>query len=91
MYYGWIFILNNKWEFTYVNKYQYFPQRKTAKDVLGKNIWNVFPSEIDTVMYKNFIVRCQSELQFISNFFLLQMNIGTKLLHTHMMMVFVVF
>ncbi|WP_242320754.1 GAF domain-containing sensor histidine kinase [Bacillus cereus group sp. BfR-BA-01312] len=48
------FILNNKWEFTYVNKYQYFPQRKTAKDVLGKNIWNVFPSEIDTVMYKEF-------------------------------------
>lgn len=36
-------------------------------------------------------MRCQSELQFISNFFLLQMNIGTKLLHTHMMMVFVVF
>ncbi len=48
------FILNNKWEFTYVNKHQYFPQRKTAKDVLGKNIWNVFPSEIDTVMYKEF-------------------------------------
>ena len=51
MYYGWIFILNNKWEFTYVNKHQYFPKRKTAKDVLGKNIWNVFPSEIETVMY----------------------------------------
>ncbi|MBQ6448096.1 MAG: PAS domain S-box protein, partial [Bacillus sp. (in: Bacteria)] len=48
------FILNNKWEFTYVNKHQYFPKRKTAKDVLGKNIWNVFPSEIETVMYKEF-------------------------------------
>lgn len=48
------FTLNNKWEFTYVNKHQYFPQRKTAKDVLGKNIREVFPSSIDTVMYKEF-------------------------------------
>ncbi|MDA2631408.1 GAF domain-containing protein [Bacillus cereus] len=44
--------LNNKWEFTYVNKHQHFPQRKTAKDVLGKNIWDVFPSSVDTVIYK---------------------------------------
>ncbi|EJV45248.1 PAS domain S-box protein [Bacillus toyonensis] len=48
------FTLNNKWEFTYVNKHQYFPQRKTAKDVLGKNIREVFPSSVDTVMYKEF-------------------------------------
>lgn len=46
------FTLNNTWEFTYVNKHQYFPQRKTAKDVLGKNIWGIFPSSIDEVMYK---------------------------------------
>ncbi|MES9694526.1 ATPase [Bacillus toyonensis] len=48
------FTLNNKWEFTYVNKHQYFPQRKTAKDVLGKNIREIFPSSVDTVMYKEF-------------------------------------
>ncbi|PFK46303.1 ATPase [Bacillus cereus] len=48
------FTLNNKWEFTYVNKHQYFPQRKTAKDVLGKNIREVFPNSVDTVMYKEF-------------------------------------
>lgn len=46
------FTLNNTWEFTYVNKHQYFPQRKTAKDVLGKNIWEIFPSSVDEVMYK---------------------------------------
>ncbi|AZJ18569.1 ATPase [Bacillus wiedmannii bv. thuringiensis] len=46
------FTLNNTWEFTYVNKHQYFPQRKTAKDVLGKNIWEIFPNSIDEVMYK---------------------------------------
>ncbi|MDH4422805.1 MULTISPECIES: GAF domain-containing sensor histidine kinase [Bacillus] len=48
------FTLNNKWEFTYVNKHQYFPQRKTAKDVLGKNIWDVFLDSFDTVMYNEF-------------------------------------
>ena len=85
------FTLNNTWEFTYVNKHQYFPQRKTAKDVLGKNVWEVFQSSVDTVMYRNFIVQCQSELQFTSKFFLPLMNIGTKLLPTRMMMVFVVF
>ncbi|MGV3288610.1 GAF domain-containing sensor histidine kinase [Bacillus wiedmannii] len=46
------FTLNNTWEFTYVNKHQYFPQRKTAKDVLGKNIWEIFTSSVDEVMYK---------------------------------------
>ncbi|MDR4987012.1 ATPase [Bacillus cereus] len=49
-----LFTLNNKWEFTYVNKHQYFPQRKTAKDVLGKNVWEIFRSSVDTVMYKEF-------------------------------------
>ena len=66
------FTLNNKWEFTYVNKHQYFPQRKTAKDVLGKNIWGVFPSSVDTVMYKEFH-RAMSErttvhFEFLSTF-----------------------
>ena len=48
------FALNKQWEFMYVNKHQYLPQRKTAKDVLGKNIWEVFPKSVDTVMYKEF-------------------------------------
>ncbi|WP_368904988.1 GAF domain-containing sensor histidine kinase [Bacillus wiedmannii] len=54
------FTLNNTWEFTYVNKHQYFPKRKTAKDVLGKNIWGVFPSSVDEVMYKE-LHRAMSE------------------------------
>ena len=48
------FALNKEWEFIYLNKHQYLPQRKTAKDVLGKNIWEVFPKSVDTVMYKEF-------------------------------------
>ena len=48
------FALNKEWEFTYLNKHQYLPQRKTAKEVLGKNIWEVFPKNVDTVIYKEF-------------------------------------
>jgi len=48
------FALNKEWEFTYLNKHQYLPQNKTAKDVLGKNIWEVFPKRVDTVMYTEF-------------------------------------
>lgn len=83
--------MNNTWEFTYVNKHQYFPQRKTAKDVLGKNIWEIFPSSVEEVMYKE-LHRAMSERTTVYfEFFLPLMNIGTKLLHTRMMMVFVVF
>ena len=39
------FALNKEWEFIYLNKHQYLPQKKTAKDVLGKNIWEVFPKK----------------------------------------------
>jgi signal transduction histidine kinase len=65
------FTLNNKWEFTYVNKHQYLPKRKTATDVLGKNIWGVFPNNVDTVMYKE-LHRARSEqttvhFEFLSN------------------------
>jgi len=48
------FALNKAWELIYLNKHQYLPQKKTAEDVLGKNIWEVFPKNVDTVMYKEF-------------------------------------
>lgn len=48
------FALNKEWEFIYLNKHQYLPQKKTAEDVLGKSIWEVFPKSVDTIMYKEF-------------------------------------
>ncbi|WP_286229899.1 GAF domain-containing protein [Neobacillus mesonae] len=48
------FALNKEWEFIYINEHQYLPQGKTAKDVFGKKIWEVFPEAVDTVMYKEF-------------------------------------
>ena len=73
------FALNKEWEFIYLNKHQYLPQRKTAKDVLGKNIWEVFPKNVDTVMYKEFH-RAMSEriISTFRNFSQPLMIIGTK-------------
>lgn len=48
------FALNKDWEFIYINKHQYFPQGKIANDLLGKNIWEMFPEYAETVMYKEF-------------------------------------
>ncbi len=48
------FALNKEWEFVYLNKHQYLPQGKTAKDVLGRDIWELFPESADSVMYKEF-------------------------------------
>ncbi|MBS4207094.1 GAF domain-containing protein [Bacillus sp. FJAT-50079] len=48
------FTLNKEWEFTYLNKHQYLPQGKTEKEVLGKNIWEVYPKFRDTDIYKEF-------------------------------------
>ncbi|MDN7242524.1 GAF domain-containing protein [Planococcus sp. N028] len=48
------FALNKEWEFIYINKHQYLPKRKSIEDVLGKNIWDIFPEYADTIMYKEF-------------------------------------
>lgn len=48
------FALNKEWQFIYINKHQYLPNGKKAKDVMGKNIWELFPETVHTVMYKEF-------------------------------------
>ncbi|MFJ7728660.1 GAF domain-containing protein [Neobacillus sp. NPDC097160] len=48
------FALNKEWKFIYLNKHQHLPPIKNTKDVLGKNIWNVFPEAVDTALYKEF-------------------------------------
>ncbi|PSL40058.1 GAF sensor signal transduction histidine kinase [Planomicrobium soli] len=48
------FALNKEWEFIYINKHQYLPHRKTAQEVLGKSIWEVFPDWAETLMYEEF-------------------------------------
>ncbi|CRK82168.1 GAF domain-containing protein [Neobacillus massiliamazoniensis] len=46
--------LSKDWRVTYLNKNLFLPLNKTSKDVLGKNIWGVYPEFVDTVLYQEF-------------------------------------
>ncbi|MBZ5201951.1 GAF domain-containing protein [Planomicrobium chinense] len=48
------FALNKEWEFIYINKHQQLPENKKAKDVMGKNIWDVIHPDSAPAMYKEF-------------------------------------
>lgn len=48
------FVLNKNWEYTYINQHLFLPKGKQADEVLGKNIWDVFPETIDTLTYNEF-------------------------------------
>ncbi|MCQ6277118.1 response regulator, partial [Bacillus sp. V3B] len=45
---------DKEWRYIYANDHQFFPDHLTAKDVLGTNLWDVFPKMVDTVWYKEF-------------------------------------
>lgn len=48
------FVLNKDWEYTYINQHLFLPKGKTADEVLGKNIWDVFPETIGSLTYNEF-------------------------------------
>ncbi|NRD77347.1 GAF domain-containing protein [Bacillus sp. BRMEA1] len=43
--------LNKNWRITYINK-NFCRHELTLQDLLGKNIWTIFPKVVDTVIYK---------------------------------------
>ena len=46
--------LDKEWRYTFVNKHHQLPQGKVAKDVLGKNMWELYPKAVGTDIYKEF-------------------------------------
>ncbi|MGM9949962.1 MAG: GAF domain-containing protein [Lysinibacillus sp.] len=46
--------LDKEWRYTFVNKHHWLPLGKAAKDVLGKNMWELYPEAIGTDIYKEF-------------------------------------
>ena len=42
------------WRYIYINDHHAFPDDKTAKEILGKNVWEVFPNAVDTFLYEQF-------------------------------------
>lgn len=47
-------VLSKDWKYLHINKYQQLPMNKTAEDVLGKVIWEEFPSYVGTKFYNEF-------------------------------------
>ncbi len=48
------FALNKNWEYIYINKHQYLPLNKNAEEMMGKNIWDLYPSAAKSIVYKEF-------------------------------------
>ncbi len=48
------FALNKNWEYIYINKHQYLPLNKKAEEMMGKNMWELYPSAAKTIVYEQF-------------------------------------
>jgi PAS domain S-box-containing protein len=48
------FALDKKWRFTYINGQAERLLQKKQNELLGKNIWEVFPEIISTTFYRQF-------------------------------------
>ena len=47
-------IINKEWRCVYINVHQYLPLSKTPSDVIGMNVWEIFPETVDTILFKEF-------------------------------------
>jgi signal transduction histidine kinase/CheY-like chemotaxis protein len=43
--------MDKNWNYIYINEHHSFPNCLTAKDVLGKSVWDIFPDAIHTNIY----------------------------------------
>ncbi|ANU23404.1 GAF domain-containing sensor histidine kinase [Planococcus donghaensis] len=48
------FALNENWEFIYINNHQVLPKGRTPENVMGEEIWSVFPEHFNSILYKEF-------------------------------------
>ncbi|MBD2385532.1 GAF domain-containing protein [Cylindrospermum sp. FACHB-282] len=48
------FALDQQWRFTYVNRQAGRIWQKTQDELIGKNIWEVFPTEIGSISYHHY-------------------------------------
>ncbi len=47
-------VLNKDWEYSYINQHVSFSRGRTAEEMLGKNIWEMYPDIIGTLTYTEF-------------------------------------
>jgi PAS domain S-box-containing protein len=46
-----VFVLDHEWRYTYLNRAAEALVGRPREELLGKNVWTLFPEAIDTVMY----------------------------------------
>lgn len=46
--------LDNEWRYTIINKHHRLPNNKTINDVLGKNVWEIYPEAVGSTLYQRF-------------------------------------
>lgn len=62
--------LDNDWNFTYINKKAEEIFLKPAKQILGRNIWQVFPDIIDTAFYRTCKLAAETQqYQHVEDFY----------------------
>jgi PAS domain S-box-containing protein len=47
-------VLDDEWKIVYINQHHFLPAGKTHKDVIGENVWEIFPDAVDSVLYQEF-------------------------------------
>lgn len=46
--------LDKEWRYTIINKHHHLPNNKTINDVLGKNMWEVYPHAVGSKIHQKF-------------------------------------
>lgn len=44
--------LDKEWRYTIVNKHHHLPKNKTVQEVLGHNMWEIYPEAAETAIYQ---------------------------------------
>ena len=56
-----IFVLDKEWRYTYLNKLAEELVGRPREEVLGKNVWDLFPEAVDTIIYTESMIAIQEQ------------------------------
>jgi PAS domain S-box-containing protein len=56
-----VFVIDNEWRYTYVNKATEELVGRSREELLGKNVWELFPEAVDTVIYSESMKAVQEQ------------------------------
>ncbi len=54
--------LDKEWRYTIINKHHHLPKNKTVQEVLGRNMWDIYPEAVGTTIYDNFLEAMEKRL-----------------------------